>query len=891
MNVVNSQSAQGSTLADTLLHLSKNAILVFEQVQIPVPTFRIKQANASVLKLADEFPTPLIGAYVDQLPVPFNSPYLVQQLEQALNQDIAARFQLIHPFPATGVFPIYDCQLVNVDNQLLVLSIEVINHLPERSDFLEEVLETMPIGLIIFRAIRNEQEEIIDFQATLCNQIGAEISRQSREDILARPISERYQDMKTFELFQHYVQVVTTGNSHHQLLYLPPQDIWLDVYVVKYKDGLLVSFQDVTLGQKTASLLESVMKSSPAAVRYYEAVRDETGLIIDFIISTGNELPAYRAFRPLESTVGRRMLELYPYLKVDGLFDRYAAVVETGHSDQFEVSYPHPLEGKQMLFDCTAVRHGNGFVLTSLDVTARKEAELAQQREAHLLQTVLDNSLTGIAWLKRVDNPMGQVADFTISMINATLVETLGTSHLAVEGKLLSVLMPHQMTNGLFERYAAVAQTARPQRFNWSNEVGSVWYDISVMPFEDGIIVTFMDITAIKLAQLDLERQAELITGVLNSSSSSILVFDAIETDGDITDFRVALANPATLSLFPRLVGLTFTYDDLMTHTMLDLLPESREKVVFASMVDVVKNRQAVHRQVEYPDLNLVYDYDISPFRNGVLIITTDVTALRQYQRKLEEKNAALSQSNEHLQQFAYVASHDLQEPLRKVRSLGELLASNYASQLGPNGISLLERIQTTAARMDTLIRDLLAYSRLTTKERVLEPQDLNQILTGVLSDLEVTIQQKGVTLELTHLPIIQGDALQLRQLLQNLLSNALKFIRPDVPPVIRIDCRVVLRTEVIDLPLELAGDSFYEISISDNGIGFEQAFADRIFQMFQRLHNRQHYSGTGMGLAICKKIVENHHGFITAHSQPNQGSTFTIYLPQTSVAERQLVM
>jgi signal transduction histidine kinase len=879
MNVVNPSSAQDIALSSTLLNLSKSGILVLEYVQLPTPSFRVKQANAIIQQLVGGFPNPLVGAYVDQLPVPLNSPYLVQQLHQSLTAETPLRFHLLNPLARTESVPVYDCQLARVDNQTVILTIDEISYSPDTSQFMEQVLETMPVGLIIFRAVRNEQGEIVDFLASFCNQIGADISRQSRETILSQPISKRYKDIQAYELYHQYIAVVSTGKTHHQLLFLPQQDIWLDVSAVKVGDGLLVTFQDVTLGQKTASLLESVMKSSPAAVRYYEAIRDEFGKIVDFLISTGNELDAFRSFRPLESTVGKRFLDMYPDMKGNGLFDRYAAVAETGKSDQFELAHEH--QGASYWFDCRAVRHGNGFVLTTLDITARKEAQLAEQRQAHLLQTVLDNSLTGVSWMKSVYDPAGQIVDFIIEKINETLAHTLGQWPQAIEGKRLSELMPHQITNGLFARYATVAQTKQANRFEWSNDTGSVWYDISVTPFEEGVIITYLDITVIKLAQLNVERQAELITSVLNSSPNSILVFESVEDEAsEIVDFRIALFNPATVRMMPLLVGRELTSEDIATSTILELLPHSKDRNVFKAMVEVVKTRQFIRQQIDYPDLGISYDYDISPFRNGVLIITTDITALRQYQRQLEENNAALIESNEHLQKFAYVASHDLQEPLRKVRSFGDLLVDNYAGILDNEGVDLIKRMQSAAARMDAFIRDLLAYSRLSTNERVYEPQDLNKILSDVLSDLEVTIEQKGARLDIAELPVVVGDALQLRQLLQNLLSNALKFTRPDNSPLIMIRYQQCKGAEVDGLPMAAQSLTLHQLAISDNGIGFDQKYADRIFQMFQRLHTRTNYSGTGMGLAICKKIVENHKGYILGQSQLNQGATFTIFLP-----------
>ncbi|GAA4463504.1 hypothetical protein GCM10023189_41620 [Nibrella saemangeumensis] len=253
---------------------------------------------------------------------------------------------------------------------------------------------------------------------------------------------------------------------------------------------------------------------------------------------------------------------------------------------------------------------------------------------------------------------------------------------------------------------------------------------------------------------------------------------------------------------------------------------------------------------------------------------------LEQSQRELESTVSELNRSNAELSQFAYVASHDLQEPLRKIQSFGDILKDQFAPDLGSTGTDLITRMQGATGRMQALVKDLLTYSRLTTHQQAFEPIDLNVVIAGVLSDLETIVQEKEATIDSEPLPRINGDPMQLRQLFQNLLSNALKFAKPDQPPVIHI---TVNKLPADQLPADvlLTGHPAYvAISVADNGIGFDQKYEDRIFRLFQRLHGRSQYEGTGMGLAICKKVVDNHGGHISVRSQPDQGSVFTVYLP-----------
>ncbi|QJW92370.1 hypothetical protein HNV11_15835 [Spirosoma taeanense] len=247
--------------------------------------------------------------------------------------------------------------------------------------------------------------------------------------------------------------------------------------------------------------------------------------------------------------------------------------------------------------------------------------------------------------------------------------------------------------------------------------------------------------------------------------------------------------------------------------------------------------------------------------------------------------NADLKRSNENLQQFAYIASHDLQEPLRKIQSFGDILKNQYATQIG-DGVDLLERMQSAASRMSILIKDLLAFSRISTQQEVSMSVPLTQVINTVLTDLELVIQETNALVEIDPLPMVQGDPSQLRQLFQNLLSNALKFRRRASDgtlenPQIRVN---VYQIPASDMPPLVkptrAASAYHRIDISDNGIGFDEKYVDRIFQVFQRLHGKNEFAGTGIGLAICAKVATNHGGAITATSQPGQGATFRVYLP-----------
>ena len=234
---------------------------------------------------------------------------------------------------------------------------------------------------------------------------------------------------------------------------------------------------------------------------------------------------------------------------------------------------------------------------------------------------------------------------------------------------------------------------------------------------------------------------------------------------------------------------------------------------------------------------------------------------------QVQVRTAELERSTEELTNFAYIASHDLQEPLRKIIAFGDRLVTKFGSVLNDTGQDYIERMQKSAIRMKGLIDDLLHFSRVTLSSTPFQEVNLNDVISEVLSDLEAQIERTKGRVEVDTLPCIAGENFQIRQLFQNLISNGLKYHIDEVPPVIKI------KYAGFDKDLE-------EIYIEDNGKGFDEKHLDRIFRPFERLHGHSEYGGTGMGLAICHKIVTHHKGQITAKSQPNQGATFIVKLP-----------
>ncbi len=334
------------------------------------------------------------------------------------------------------------------------------------------------------------------------------------------------------------------------------------------------------------------------------------------------------------------------------------------------------------------------------------------------------------------------------------------------------------------------------------------------------------------------------------------LVF-RLDAKGRILDFRAG--QTAQLRVPP---------ESFLGQRMAELLPEEAGRRLEEALRETEHAGGTVRTECELHGSLGAGWFEICTVRlphDRFLVVMRDVTERHEWERALAARAEALARSNEELQQFAYVASHDLQEPLRTVASFCELLRKRYHGKLGPEADEFIDFAVEGARRMQSLIRDLLDLSRVTTRGRPFADIELAPLVNGIVGELEQTIRETGARIEIAPLPRIRGDARQIAQLFRNLLSNALKY-RSDAPPEIRISA-------------EREEDGWH-FRVQDNGIGIDEPFRERVFQIFQRLHTREEYPGNGIGLALCRKIVSRHGGRIWVESARGRGSCFHFWLP-----------
>jgi PAS domain S-box-containing protein len=412
------------------------------------------------------------------------------------------------------------------------------------------------------------------------------------------------------------------------------------------------------------------------------------------------------------------------------------------------------------------------------------------------------------------------------------------------------------------------------------------WIRVNAQPLfhgdeEDpyGVLVCFDDITDEKLKEEALQTSRDLLSSVLSSSLDGIVVLSAVrDADEAITDFECVLVNPQAEKLIGR------TAADLVGQRLLTVMPEQEEMGLVEAYRSVVETGEPFETELRYQAQGVDAWFQIMAVSvdDGVAVTFRDVSERKEAEQAMAAANAKLERRNRALRDFAYIASHDLQEPLRKIRSFSNLVLDDYADAVDDTGRHYLDRMHDAAERMSGLINDLLVYSRITTRAQPFEPVDLEEIAQNVRTDLDLQIEDVDGTVEIGPLPTVEADPTQVRQLLQNLIGNALKFHKPDVPPHVQVAATVEPAARELQQEgrLDPAATEMCRLTVADNGIGFEESRADRIFTPFKRLHGRGEYEGTGMGLAICQRIVERHGGDITASSTPGEGTTFTILLP-----------
>ncbi|MCU7551739.1 ATP-binding protein [Chitinophagaceae bacterium LB-8] len=754
---------------------------------------------------------------------------------------------------------------------------------PYEHSFHEEVLESLPDSVIWTKPVTDDNDHIIDFEIHYANQKANELINHHNGSLKGLYIKRDCipHRMAAEENFRNFLKVYQTEQPDEYTFYATSTITKVETLRRKFRDGVLSTSRDRKAQreaerneQEKSLLLNGIINNAPLGILVYEAVRDGAGNISDFRIKLYNQAVHQLTGISEEERSRYTFKELLEVVGAPEYLQRYINTVETGASAAFDFFSLRMQRWLRM----SVVKIGDGFLIMQSDITEIKNTQEALQQQSEYLNGVLNASLNGIYVLEAVKDDEGNVADFIFTTCNQKYVELTGEPVEQVIGKSFLNLFPHTKS-GAFQLLSQVIERDKVYRQEmYYAQTFNRWYDfIAVKLGTNSIVVTFQEITRQREAAIEIEQQKILVDNILKNSPSGITVYEAIRNnDGKIEDLQCIIANDAAeqITQIPNKLRLAKPVSQALSGFYCSpLFQLAISTLETGTPVKTQHFHTPIQRWLEFSAANMDKD--------RLIIVITDITETKETQFQLQTLVDELKRSNADLEDFAHVASHDLQEPLRKIRTFSDRLKIELGPQLSDENRQMFERMQSAAARMKTLIHDLLAYSQVSKNPGVLEQVDLNDIIHNVLQDIEASIHETDAKIVVDHLPTIHGIDRQLRQMFQNLIGNAIKYRQPGTRPEVIIKCRLIGETDPLRKTLPATTkENYYCIEISDNGIGFEQEHAQKIFKVFQRLHGRSEYEGTGVGLAIVQKVVANHKGFISAQSEPGEGATFQVFLP-----------
>lgn len=542
-----------------------------------------------------------------------------------------------------------------------------------------------------------------------------------------------------------------------------------------------------------------------------------------------------------------------------------------------------------------------GVLVVATDVTqqviSRTQVEMSEAK----LRSIIASAPAGIGVF------MGR--DLIVEMPNQTFIDIVGKGW-GIVGKPLREAMPELIEHGQpFLKILDDVFTTGKMYQSYGDQVIIVqngvttynYYNITYTPLfdENNEVYAILDLAIDVTETIDARKKAEDIGAALRG---------AIEL-AELATWRYNIKED-TFTFSQRFMDwlgfkeATTSVEDTYNALPADYIEQVYDAIAIATAKDAsgkydnehpIINKATGQIRIIHAQAQVTYDNAGNPeFLTGN---AQDITKERRLQQELEyqveqrteeliETNInladainALKQNNEELQQFAYIASHDLQEPTRKISIFAKMLVDSLGT-IDERPKMFLDKISTSAERMGNLISDILAYSQLGKDNNLIEPVDMKKVAAETITDFELIIEQSDAVINCTNLPVLEGIPRQMSQLFANLISNSLKYKRPDVSPVITVESELVSKEDALKINGFTVDRDYYKITFSDNGIGFNQEYADKIFNIFQRLHGKSEYSGTGIGLSICKKIVQNHHGHIEAKATKGEGATFIVILP-----------
>lgn len=647
--------------------------------------------------------------------------------------------------------------------------------------------------------------------------------------------------------------------------------------------------------RESEAFLKNVLSTTDNVVNYYEPIMDNSGKIVDFLIVFANDCNRdYFGLEP-DEIIGKTISEVFPFIMDNGEFEEmqlcYNEKIKTISERQIVI------KDEKMWFQSIVTPLADGILETARNTSAEEKAKelqlsLKKRLESQNL-TLLDNraflanifkSITHVVMnFKSIRNAQGEIIDFEILFVNERINPLTGDVPEDLKNKKVSQVYPHIFETGVFEHLVNAIENNASETYEVSHQINDklYWFKATAMKLGDGVTVTTREITdeKIKADQLiSLNEQLVIRNSILMDAES-------IAKIGSFLWYMDSGVSELSDNFFHMLGYETNEFESSFEKYKEYIHPEDLSFVEERN-----KQFQLDLDPKEYTYRVITKSGQIKHFKtNGQFIskegktvmigIVQDVTDSIIAQENLSKSNLELKQSNAELESFNRVASHDLQEPLRKIQLFISRIEDKENEKFSEKSRAYFDKVKNAGSRMQSLIQNLLAYSRIDSSKTDFEKIQLSLVLEKVSEDLTTRITDAQAEIKIDDLPEIKGVFFQMEQLFANLISNAIKYKSLTETPKIEIRSEKVSAFN-IPLDFEKTHTNYYKITVSDNGIGFDNRHALKIFEVFQRLHQKTEYSGTGIGLAICKKIVENHNGFIYATARLGEGSQFIIYLP-----------
>ncbi|RFM29964.1 chemotaxis protein CheB [Deminuibacter soli] len=808
-------------------------------------------------------------------------------------------------------------ELQSLNEELHTLNTEYqlkIKELIELNDDLNNYFRSTDIGQVFLdmdlriRKFNPASVRIINFIET---DIGRPISHISTNLRYENLIGDIETVLKDGDMIEREVQLQNGVNLLVRIMPYLRQN--------KQHGGVILSFVDVTTITDLNNIIRGIFNSSRSAIIAFKAVRNSNLKVTDFLFQTANAAAAVFFADPAETYTGKSLQRIAPVLAQQGLFDKYVQLVQNDKPLQEDVQLQE-MGGRW--FAISAVKMMDGFVATYTDISEKKSAEQKLRKNYNELITVKENlrqlnielenkvlertreltqSDERFRLVSRATNDAIWDWDFVNNKVwwNDSFFAIFGYASGEYNRAFwLNKVHPEERERTGNSIYAIInsneTQWSAEYRFlkadgTYANilDRAYVLHDEFNTPYR--MLGSMLDVTELKRAEKAVARN--IAERRFLAESVPLILYTANAAK------QVDFANKH----FELYTGISA--EAALGNGWQQVVYETDLPVALQAWDTAARNGNGFQLELRLRTAGNNYHWNLmraKPHRDNEgqtiswIITSTDIHEQKSINELLEQKvkqrtaelqkiNVALENSNSDLQQFASVASHDLQEPLRKIHMFSKMLKDKYAPTLEAPAADYLARIIHSSARMRSLITDILNFSRLSASNYRFEWVSLNGIVHEILEDLEITIQEKKAKIIIAHdLPELEVIPGQMRQVFQNLISNSLKFVKKELEPVITIDAELVNELNFNSMPDK--NGAFCKITVKDNGIGFDEHFKNTIFTLFQRLHSKDKYEGSGIGLAITKKIIDKHNGIISAHSEEGKGAVFTILLP---VAQR----